>query len=145
MELTINGRTLQVDVPAESDGDGVCRQLRVGVVVGQLETWNDEQSVEGSGALGLTLDLFQVVGVVGGGECLRSRRVAHDVVGDRKHVEAGGAVEVDELGRREYAVAPGRVRVELAEERLGHLLPASALRRRFRSPSPLPHHRATGR
>jgi hypothetical protein len=39
------------------------------------------------------------------------------VVGDAEDVEAGRSVEVDHRPERELAVAPGRVGVELAEER----------------------------
>jgi hypothetical protein len=45
------------------------------------------------------------------------RFVASDVVSDTEDVEAARAVEVDELGNREVAVAPGGVSVQLAEER----------------------------
>ena len=34
---------------------------------------------------------------------------AHDMVGDAEHVEAAAAVEVDELGDGELAIAPARV------------------------------------
>jgi hypothetical protein len=44
--------------------------------------------------------------------------VEQRVVGDREHVEAVSAVEVAELAHAEDAVAPGRVRVELAQERV---------------------------
>jgi hypothetical protein len=41
-----------------------------------------------------------------------------DVIGDRQHVElAGAAVEVDDLGHRQGAVAPAGVDVEVAEEK----------------------------
>lgn len=50
----------------------------------------------------------------------REQRVAveaaNGVVGDREHVDAGPAVEVAQVARRQLAVTPGRVRVKLAEE-----------------------------
>jgi hypothetical protein len=52
---------------------------------------------------------------------------AQDVVGDAEDVEARAAVEVDELAERELPVAPGGVRVELAEECLRSVSLAHAL------------------
>jgi hypothetical protein len=49
-----------------------------------------------------------------------------DVIGDAEHVEGVTPVEVDELPERERAVAPRRMRVELAEQRLD--LPAHPAR-----------------
>jgi hypothetical protein len=43
------------------------------------------------------------------------------VIGDAEDVEAGCPVHVDQLTNAEDAVAPGRVRVELAEEGVGHV------------------------
>jgi hypothetical protein len=37
------------------------------------------------------------------------------VICDAEHVEATSTVEIDELPNRQLAVAPARVRVELAE------------------------------
>jgi hypothetical protein len=42
--------------------------------------------------------------------------VEQRVIGDREHVEAMASIEIAELAHSEHAVAPGRVRVELAEE-----------------------------
>jgi hypothetical protein len=42
------------------------------------------------------------------------------VVGHAQNVEAILAVEVDELGKREPAVAPGRMRVQLTEKEVAH-------------------------
>src|SRR6185436_15500952 len=42
---------------------------------------------------------------------------AHDVIRDAEDVEPAAPVEVDELGDGQFAVAPPRVRVELAEQR----------------------------
>jgi hypothetical protein len=48
------------------------------------------------------------------------------VVGNTEDVEAGSAVEIDELLQRELAVAPGRVCVQLAEQQ-GHVLAGSTM------------------
>jgi hypothetical protein len=45
-----------------------------------------------------------------------------DVVGDREDVEAGAAVEVDQLVERQLTVAPGGVRMQFAEK-WSHLRP----------------------
>jgi hypothetical protein len=51
------------------------------------------------------------------------------VVGDAEDVEAARAVQVDQLGKRKVAVAPGGVSVELAEERASaHRLSSSSAR-----------------
>ena len=42
---------------------------------------------------------------------------ANDVIGDAEHVEAGLTVGIDELTDRLRTVAPGRVGVELAQQR----------------------------
>jgi hypothetical protein len=44
------------------------------------------------------------------------RQQSRDVVGNREHVEARLPVEIDELGRDELAVTPGRVCMELGEK-----------------------------
>jgi hypothetical protein len=44
---------------------------------------------------------------------------AERVVGDGEDVEAKASVKVNQLAQRERAVAPGRMGVQLAEERLG--------------------------
>ena len=90
-------------------------QRRVGVVVGQLEARDHEQVVEHAGAGGLARELRQVRGEV---PAVHAALAADDVVGDREHVEAGAAVQIAELAWRELAVAPRRMRVELAEQRL---------------------------
>ena len=110
---------------AAADCDCVRGEERVEVVVGQLEPGQEQQVVLPAGALGLRLDLCEVVGVVRGMDaserCVvgQPRIVAAvDVVGDAEDVEAVASVQVDELGQRERAVAPPRVGVELAEQRL---------------------------
>ena len=97
----------------------------VGVVVRELEPRDEQEVVLPARAFGLGADLGEIVGVVPGVDSARRRvgrdpRVvpANDVVGDGEDVEAVLAVEVDELGKGEGAVAPPRVRVELAEQRL---------------------------
>ena len=74
---------------------------------------------------GVRVDLCQVAVVAPGCDAARRRarrepRIvrAIDVVGHAEHVEALAPVEVDELGKRQRTVAPARVGVELAEQRL---------------------------
>jgi hypothetical protein len=95
------------------------------VVVGQLEPWDHQQVVLAPRPLRLRLDLREVSlerGVAEPGQH-RVRRLprvvaSNDVIRDRQHVEAAPTLEVDELGKRQLAVAPLCVRVELAEQRL---------------------------
>jgi hypothetical protein len=58
---------------------------------------------------------------VGGVALLRDHLAAgNHVVGDAEDVEAATAVQVDDLLKRQVAVAPCRVGVELAEKRSLH-------------------------
>jgi hypothetical protein len=108
----------------QPDGDGMRGAARVGVVVGQLEAGDHEQAVEPPRPLTFLRDPLQVLVVPLARE--GGAAGAADVVGDREHVEARRAVEVDELAQGEGAVAEGRVRVKLAEQRRRHLLPCSS-------------------
>jgi hypothetical protein len=49
-------------------------------------------------------------------EALRALFAPKQVIGHAEHVEAVHSVKVDELGKSECAVAPGRMRMELAEQ-----------------------------
>ena len=112
------------ELPA-AHGYGMRRHVRVEVVVRELEAREHEQVVVPPCSLRLRGELGKVVGVVRGPDAARRRvgrepRIvaAVDVVGDAEHVEPVASVEVDELGHGQCAVAPPRVRVELAEQRL---------------------------
>ncbi len=82
--------------------------------MGQLEARDDEQAVEAARSGGFRLDLAEIRLEVGLADIALVRRV----IGDREHVEAGVAVEVDELADGKGAVTPRRVGVELAEKRV---------------------------
>jgi hypothetical protein len=94
----------------------------VRVVVGQLEAGHEHESVRLERAALLALDLGAVLVepllVDARSAVLRRPRVvgAQHVIGDAEDVEAGAAVEVDELRHRQLAVAPRGVSVELTEE-----------------------------
>src|SRR5262249_35311244 len=69
--------------------------------------------------LGLGRDLREVVGAVSRVDAEREPiGAANRVVGHGEDVEAVRPVEVDELRQRQRAVAPPRMRVELAEKGL---------------------------
>src|SRR5688572_19311485 len=97
------------------------RQVRVGMVVGELEAGDHDHPVERPRTLGLAVDCGHVLGEHGLVEArgLGAPRVVapQDVIGDAEDVEPGAAVEVDELPEGQLAVAPSRVGVELAEQR----------------------------
>src|SRR5205814_4773808 len=65
--------------------------------------------------------------------------LAQHVVGDAEDVEPGASVEIHELGKRQFAVAPRRVSVELAQEsrrpgsHLAVSVPAASGCRRYRT------------
>jgi len=100
----------------------VAGEVWVRVVVGQLEAGHQQQPVRRQCASPLALDLCAVLvepvfvdarsSVQGRPRVVR----AQHVVGDAENVEAGSAVEVDQLRHRQLAVAPRRVSVELTEE-----------------------------
>jgi hypothetical protein len=96
--------------------------IRVRVVVGELEAGQEQEPVGRERAGALALDLREVGADVGGVDARapvpeRPRIVAaQDVVGDTENIEAGRSVEVDHRCERKLAVAPSRVRVELAEQ-----------------------------
>ncbi len=118
---------LYSNVPPQADRDRVSREIGVVVVERQLGAGDDKHAVAGIRPAGLALDVAHVCRP----RLLRdANRMAlpfsrtppgiarrQDVVGDAEDVEAVPAVEVDELPNRQLAVAPGRMRVELAEER----------------------------
>jgi hypothetical protein len=104
----------------------VGRQVGLRVVVRHLEARHDEHSVQSPRALGLG---------VHGGEIRAEVRLVHarfgqvpgivgakDVIRDAEDVEAGAAVEIDELPQCQLAVAPGGVGVKLAEQLGFHAL-----------------------
>jgi hypothetical protein len=115
------------NVPPEADRDPVSREIGVVVVERQLGAGDDEHAVAGLRPAGLTLDVAHVFRP----RLLRdANRPAlpfartppgiarrQDVIRDAEDVEAVPAVEVDELRNRELAVAPGRMRVQLTEQR----------------------------
>jgi hypothetical protein len=110
------------ELPA-ADRDRVRCAEWVEVVVGQLEAGNEQEVVLASGALRLGRELPQVLGVFRSVEptgrrigCQPRVVAARNVVGDAEDVEAGASVEVDELADAQGAVAPVRMRVELAEQ-----------------------------
>ena len=100
------------DEPAQAECDGVAGRLGLGGLMSQLEAREHEQVVQAARAIGFGVDLAQV-----GVEVRRLHVVVEQrVIGDREHVEAVASVEIAELAHADHAVAPGRVRVELAEE-----------------------------
>jgi len=107
------------------DHDCVGGDGGIWIVVGELQPRHKQEVVLPAGAFGLGEDLGDVLGVVRGMNSASRRfgrqpRVvaADDVVGHREDVEAVLSIEVGELGKSEGAVAPTRVRMELAEQRL---------------------------
>ena len=102
------------DEGVQPDRQRVRRARRIGVVVGQLEARNHEQVVEPRRPRGLGGEVVEVLGEV---RAVDVASLARRVIGDGEDIEARPAVQIAELPRREGAVAPGRVRVELAEER----------------------------
>ena len=113
------------DEGSEPDGDRMSRQHGLVVVERQLEARDDEHSVRPPGARCLAFDLGEVAGprlLAHGAEqqpFLFAPRIVgpHHVVGDAEHVEPVTSVEIDELGDGQLAVAPARMRVQLAEQR----------------------------
>ena len=99
-------------------GDAVRARLGPIVVERQLEAGDHEQVVGIPGAFRLGLDRGEVVVVVARMDVVDGGAAGDRVIGHAEHVEAGVAVDVDQLGKRERAVAPGRVRVQLAEQRM---------------------------
>jgi hypothetical protein len=110
------------DEAVQPDCDGVSGAVRVRVVVGELEAGHEQESVGRERAGALALDLREVGADVCGVDARAPvpewpRIVAaQDVVGDTENIEAGRSVEVDHPSERKLAVAPSRVRVELAEQ-----------------------------
>jgi hypothetical protein len=124
---------VDADERAAADGDGMRGEIGVEIVVGQLQPGEEQQVVVAPRALRLGVDLGEVVGVVPGVHASERRvrgqpRIVEpvDVVGHAEDVEPAAAVQVDELRECERAVAPARVGVELAEQRLD--LPAHPVR-----------------
>src|SRR5262245_14092687 len=109
-------------VLAQPDGDGMGRTPGIDLVVGKLEARDHEEAVAPEGARGLALDLGEVLAVRVGPDPTRAGRdhgvvLPVRVVAHAEDVEAGGAVELDELAHGKVAVAPRRVRVELGQQR----------------------------
>jgi len=105
------------DIPAQADGERVDGDVGVHVGIGQLETGNDEQTVVAQRPFGRPIDGVQVRGVVAHTDRVGGRIGGADhMVGDAEHVESPLAVEVDEPIEIERAVAPGAVRVQLAQK-----------------------------
>jgi hypothetical protein len=110
------------DEAAQPDRDGVSGPVRVRVVVGELEAGHEQEPVGRERAGALALDLRKIGADVGGVDArapvLERPRVgaAEDVVGDAENVEGGRSIQVDHRRERKLAVAPSRMRVELAEQ-----------------------------
>jgi hypothetical protein len=102
------------DEGAQPERDAVAGCFGLCDLVGQLEAGQDEQVVEPPRPLALGVDLTEVRVEVGRLDVV----VQHRVIGDREHVEAVASVEVAELAHAERPVAPGRVCMQLAEERV---------------------------
>ena len=106
------------DKAAQAERKGMGCLRGIGVVVGELEARDDEQSVPLHRAGRLTVELGQVGGMVRSGDppwrvCEIS---AAGVIGDAEDVEAARAIQVDERGQFEQAVAPRRVRMQLGQQ-----------------------------
>ena len=114
------------DEALEAHGQGVRGTVGLHVVVRQLEPGQHEQVVRASRPRRLPVDLGEIRSMkirpyAGVGPLIRVEPGvvdAHDVVRDAEHVEAVRAVDIDELGNRQRAVAPRRVRVKLGEQRV---------------------------
>ena len=104
---------LEAHEPVEADRHRVRGLLWVGVVPRQLQSRQHQQTIAAPGTFGLVADLGQVLVVDSGRD---HRSVAHDVVRDAQHVEPGTAVQVDNVGQLEIAVAPARMRMQVAAE-----------------------------
>ena len=103
----------------EAERERVCRPIGIRVVVGQLETQEDDEPVVPGGARGLGSHARRVGRPGPRIDCGRHRVVqANRMVGDAEHVEAVAPVEIDDLAERQLPVAPGRVRVQLAEQEI---------------------------
>ena len=106
---------VDADERAQPERERVAASAGSGSLVGQLEARDDEQVVERRRALASAASSARYAA--------KSRLDCDSppgaVVGDREHVEAGAAVQVESSREGELAVAPRRVRVELAEERAG--------------------------
>jgi hypothetical protein len=116
---------IDADEGAAAERDCVRGEVGVEVVVRQLEPWDEEEVVFVPGPRCFCLDLEEIgavvvdVNVTWAGVGLKPGVVgAHAVVGDAEDIEPAPPVQVDELWKRELAVAPRRVRVQLAEQRL---------------------------
>ena len=112
------------------------------LVVRELDAWKDEHAVERLGPCGLAVELSEVGGEVAFMHARRKlgqppgfprplplvrfadRRLQRRIIGPNnvirhaEHIETEAAVEVDELSDGQDSVAPGRMRMELAEKRL---------------------------
>jgi hypothetical protein len=121
-------------VRPQADRDGVGGEKWIEVVVRELEAGEEQQVVARSGPLRLGVDLLEVGAMIRRHDPARPLPRRHErvvvpvhVVGDDENVEARPPVQIHELRQRERSVAPRRVRVELAEERLwpaAHLAPS---------------------
>ena len=102
-----------LDEASQPNGDRVAGTARIGVVAGQLQSRHDEQTKKRACAGRLGVDLGEVAR-----EHLRADvAVGCGVVGDREHIETGLTVEVTQFPRGELTVAPGGMRVQLAQKR----------------------------
>jgi hypothetical protein len=105
----------------EPDRYSVRCQVRVVVVVGQLETGDHDQAVVGEGAVGFGADGS---GVRWPGPDVdgvwRGVFEPDGVVGDAEDIDARLTVQVDELRQGQIPVAPGGVRVQLANKQVAH-------------------------
>ena len=103
------------DPGPDAQREGVAGVVGVAVVESELDAGHQEQAVLLSRPPRLPVDRIEIALVCRLRQVRGSRR--EHVVGDAEHVEAVAAVDIDELGQRERAVAPRRVRVELTEKR----------------------------
>jgi hypothetical protein len=105
-------------VAVEAEREHVRGTGGIVVVLGQLEAGDDEEPVFGGSTLGLCADRVEGRRPSPGVDRGRRGVAQRDrVIRDAEDVEAGLAVRVDEVAGRQVAVAPRRVRVELAEEK----------------------------
>ena len=105
----------------DAERERVRRAIRIVGVIRELKSGDQDEVVEGAGSLGLAFDFrpvaFEVPGmnVAWRGPCLRRQHMIRHA----EDVKAVTPIKIDERGEGKRSVAPGRVGVQLAEQRTG--------------------------